>query len=281
VNRVRAQAQSDQPGVHVDLGSSAVIHRAPVEYPDAAQIKNINGTVSVEVHVDQSGNVSDARVLSGPEELRKPVLESVLGWHFTPGAGGSTRVVNVQFDEPSEEKPRAIAKMATPALDNGVRPEIEQTTEFLRAELERMQVDMVQREAQLRQNQGAAQVQEAELRAREAQQLAELQAKLAMAETAQRLWKVGPVPESFGGRTLRSIRLAGVGISKADFLAQAQLPIREGDALTKESMEAAGAAVKKFDEHLSVFWSAPVDSDGSVDLMIVAPGGRGSPNSQP
>jgi TonB family protein len=279
VNRVRAQAKPDAPGVRVDLGSSAVVHRAPVEYPDAAQIKNIKGTVSVEVHLDQGGSVSDARVLSGPEELRKPVLQSVLGWHFTPDAAGSTRVINVEFQAPSEEKVKTAAPPPPPpppppAPEGGRRPDTERTTEFLRAELDRTKANL-EAQARVEVNQDTVQVREAEMRARV--QLAELHAKLAAAEAAMRLEKVGPIPESLQGRTLRSIRLVDLSISPDDFFAQAQLPIREGDVLTRESAEAAAAAVKKFDEHLSLLWS--VRPDGGVEMTIAAPvasvGGRG------
>jgi TonB family protein len=74
------------------------------------------------------------------------------------------------------------------------------------------------------------------------------------------------------GKTLRSIRLVGLGISLEDFLAQAQVPLRVGDTLTQNSVEAATAAIAKFDEHLQVGW-VPAESN-SVDLTIVAPGAR-------
>ncbi len=88
----------DSPGVQVDLQSSAVIHRTPVEYPESLAKKGVKGTVQAEVTLDANGNVSDARVLSGPEELRKAVLQSLLNWHFTRDSGGRTRLVSVVFD---------------------------------------------------------------------------------------------------------------------------------------------------------------------------------------
>jgi TonB family protein len=59
----------------------------------------------VQVRLDASGNVADANILSGPEELRKPVLESVLNWHFTKDAALSTRQVSVAFDSKSAQSP--------------------------------------------------------------------------------------------------------------------------------------------------------------------------------
>jgi len=77
----------------------------------------------------------------------------------------------------------------------------------------------------------------------------------------------------FDGRTLRSIHVAGLGISKEDFLAQSRLPVHEGDTVTRKSMEDTVAAVKTFDEHLTTYWTAPADEpDGGVDLTIAAPG---------
>ncbi|HEY7333792.1 MAG TPA: TonB family protein [Bryobacteraceae bacterium] len=296
VNRMRAQARPDAPGVRVDLGSSAVVHRAPVEYPAAAQIGNVTGMVSVEVHLDNTGNVSDARVLSGPDELRKPVLQSVLGWHFTPDAAGSTRVVNVQFETPRQAKPQAAAAAPEPIDDSNVGQDIQTTTDFLRkridqvkagieefqarkephadpevtkeallarqAELQALEAKLaVAQRAQAGQNQDEIRARDAEVRAREAE-LSAMRAKLAQAQ----------ISRSLEGATLRSIRVIGLGLSKEDFLARAQLPVREGDRLTGSSMEAAAAAVKKFDEHLAAVWSPSAESDGGAVLTIAAPG---------
>ena len=93
-------AALDDPGIRVDLGGAAVIHRAPVEYPDVALQAGVQGTVVVEVTLDASGMVSDARVLSGPADLRKAALESVLQWHFTHDAAGSTHQVGIAFQTP-------------------------------------------------------------------------------------------------------------------------------------------------------------------------------------
>jgi len=53
--------------------------------------------VVVEVKLDSSGNVSDAHVVSGPDELRRAALESVLQWHLTKNLAGSTRQVSISF----------------------------------------------------------------------------------------------------------------------------------------------------------------------------------------
>jgi TonB family protein len=92
------QDVNDAVGVTVDIGGAALIHRAPVAYPEAARRNHVQGSVSVEMTLDASGNVSDARVLSGPDELRRAVLNSVLQWHYEKGAAGSVRQATITFD---------------------------------------------------------------------------------------------------------------------------------------------------------------------------------------
>jgi TonB family protein len=92
--------------------------------------------------------------------------------------------------------------------------------------------------------------------------------------------KVGPIPQSLEGRTVRSIRVNGLGISLADFLAQAQLPVHEGDILTPSAAKATVAAVKKFDEHLNVLWTTPVGDPNGIEISIVAPGARTEPRGR-
>lgn len=53
-------------------------------YPDDAVTKGIEGAVSVRIVVDATGHVSDAKALSGPEELRPAAIASVKMWQFEP-----------------------------------------------------------------------------------------------------------------------------------------------------------------------------------------------------
>jgi TonB family protein len=92
-----AAPQSDAAGVTINLGGGAVLHRTPVAYPEAALAKGVQGDVIMEVKLDGGGNVSDARVVSGPDELRRAALESVLQWHFTRDSAGATRQVTIGF----------------------------------------------------------------------------------------------------------------------------------------------------------------------------------------
>ena len=274
INRVHGQAVQDAPGVKVDLGSSSVIHRNPVEYPVAARSKSLEGTVQVEVRLDNDGNVSDARVLSGPDEFRKAVLQSVLGWHFPPVAAGSTKVVSVEFQTPLQKL--ATVKLPEAGLDDsGIRKDVESTTQFLKAEIQQLQASLEQMQTDHLTNQESIKAREAEILTSKVE-LDSLKLKLQTAQAAQELVqkKGGAIPQSLEGRTVRSIRVNGLGISLADFLVQAQLPVHEGDILTPGQAKATVAAVKKFDEHLNVLWTTPVGDPNGVEINIVAPGAK-------
>ena len=91
---------NDGPGVTVDPGGK-LLHRPPVRYPAAALPGRIEGIVTVVVTLAADGAVSDARVVSGPEELRRTVLESALQWHYLNEAKSpSTAQATVEFRIP-------------------------------------------------------------------------------------------------------------------------------------------------------------------------------------
>ena len=95
-----AQDVPDAKGVSVNLNGAPLMHRLPVPYPLDAMSKGVQGTVVVQVKLNADGEVADASILSGPDELRKPVIQSVLAWHFGKEVAGSTRTVNIDFKLP-------------------------------------------------------------------------------------------------------------------------------------------------------------------------------------
>ena len=113
-----AAPQSDGPGISIEAGGARLLHRTPVFYPDSLRDKGVQGSVLLDLQIDATGNVSDARVVSGPEELRKTALQSVLQWHFARENGGSTRQVTITFSPTT-----ALAMTgATSATVTGVVP---------------------------------------------------------------------------------------------------------------------------------------------------------------
>ena len=102
------QVVADSPGVEVNMNGSQLMHRGPVAYPVEALAKGVEGTVALQVKLDADGDVLDAMILSGPDELRKGALMSVLGWHFDKSAALATRVVNIDFVKPSGAAAQAL-----------------------------------------------------------------------------------------------------------------------------------------------------------------------------
>jgi TonB family protein len=132
-----AQVAGDTPGVIVDIGGAALLHRPAVRYPDAARIKEIQGSVALEVTLDATGNVIDAHVLSGPLELRKAALESVLQWHFAHEIAGAQRQVNITFNAPpagTQAEIRPYRGPAAPADDAAVRRVLEERLRTLQSQ---------------------------------------------------------------------------------------------------------------------------------------------------
>ena len=86
------------PGVEVDTAGAEIVE--PVRYPREAAKNAIQGTVVVQADVDARGNVTDARVLSGPPELRKAVLRPVLAMRFKSTGAASTRQITATFQVP-------------------------------------------------------------------------------------------------------------------------------------------------------------------------------------
>lgn len=110
-----ADTVRDSPGVTVSLNGSILLHRTAVRYPEAGRDNGIQGTVTVEVTLDDRGNVSDARVISGPAELRRASLQSVLDWHFAPDGANSTRQISIQF-VPAGQNTRPLVRDFNPAV---------------------------------------------------------------------------------------------------------------------------------------------------------------------
>jgi len=108
------QDKPDGSGVSVDSSGLTLLHRVPVAYPSDAKQKGIEGDVLVELTLAQNGVVSDARVLSGPEELRKATLESVLQWHYANDARLPAKTqVTVRFRLADATPPAATPALAT------------------------------------------------------------------------------------------------------------------------------------------------------------------------
>jgi TonB family protein len=102
------QLTSSRPGaepVEIVKGGEDLLHGSVPKYPRRAIEQRIEGEVVLEVTLDERGEVSDARVLSGADELRKAAIAAVLDWHFSPARRQSTTfTVSLRFRPPAKEE---------------------------------------------------------------------------------------------------------------------------------------------------------------------------------
>jgi TonB family protein len=108
------QTVADAAGVAVNVNGAQLIHRSPVSYPAEALAKGVGGTVVVQTRLDTNGEVVEATVLSGPDELRRAAQESALTWHFAKSEASTTRLINIDFSASAALKSSAVTPPPAP-----------------------------------------------------------------------------------------------------------------------------------------------------------------------
>ena len=104
----------EAPAQEIKRGAENLTHRSPIEYPGEAIEKKIEGTVALEARLDAKGVVRDARVISGPDELRAAALKSVLDWHYSIENGAPPNVeIAIEFKLPKNRSGSTSAPGAT------------------------------------------------------------------------------------------------------------------------------------------------------------------------
>jgi len=69
---------------------------API-YPELARRMGITGVVKIEVRVDKSGNVKDAKLVGGHPLLANAALEAIKKWKYEPASEESVGIVEFRF----------------------------------------------------------------------------------------------------------------------------------------------------------------------------------------
>jgi hypothetical protein len=121
---VHAQTSGAQPIV-IESGGDHLLRRGALEYPRWVQDEHVEGLVEVQVSTDKMGRVLDARVLDGPQELRRPVLRSVLDWQYDPQAkppGTYQIAVRFTLPEPGYSGSTAITGFAGASVESNIKP---------------------------------------------------------------------------------------------------------------------------------------------------------------
>jgi TonB family protein len=236
--QARAQTALGAP-VQIVAGGQHLIDGALPEYPGAAIEARVEGDVTVELTVNDRGRVSDARVISGPDELRKPALRAALDWSFSPAAVRSTIV-------------QATIRFHLPAP--GTRLD-ESGWTVARAEFGEYR-DM-------------APAWDLKTKLRDAQrQLAEIQVRV---EREQRAAAAAAVarPVTFDApKVLSQIRSEGVADATRKSLLS-QIGIQLGDLITEDIARRIRATAAQVDPHIRVEFES--DGKGGIVLAIIAP----------
>ena len=66
------------------LQASKLVHKVSPVYPELAVRAHVSGTVVLVAIIDEEGNVSDLKVLSGHPLLRDAALQAVQRWKYSP-----------------------------------------------------------------------------------------------------------------------------------------------------------------------------------------------------
>jgi len=251
--------------VQIVKGGDHLLHGELPEYPHRAIEQRVEGDVMLDLAVDDQGEVSDARVLTGPDELRKAALQSVLGWHYAPSAVRSVSTqatLRFQLDRANvESRGQAhIAEMEREPEKGEHSPA--QRTEHLIMEIEKaladpkipggMREDLTKRMAEARED------------------MARIRAEHEVAPEGQRTIRF--VERRASGKKVYagSLRLVAVRAERVSDEAVSEVlkraGLKVGDTVTEESLKRLRSAAAGVDEHLRIVMRD--DGRGGITVTI-------------
>ncbi|MGH9613000.1 MAG: M56 family metallopeptidase [Bryobacteraceae bacterium] len=266
-------AAMDAPGVQVDTGGLKLLHRTGVDYPREAN--GVTGIVTADLTLNDKGEVTDARVTSGPEELRSAVLASVLHWHFaTDSAAPATAQVTVRFTgTPPPASQPAMPNMVVKTLPGGksatlTRIDLSDVPDTLRDQIAKALPihigDEVTR-ADLDNAMAAIRGVDEHLRVTF---FPAGEGKLALRIGAGPL-AASTQPGMNQSGTLTKIDVSSLPQALQDRVMQA-IPIHEGQNVTMSDFDSTMAALRGIDEHLRFLFSPA--GEGKLAAKIFIPG---------
>lgn len=256
----RAQEQSVQP-ISVESGEDGLLHWARIDYPRRAMERRVEGVVALEINIDERGQVADARVLSGPDELRRAALQSVLQWHYDPAKRSPGKAeVTIHYRLPRDAGASTASNMAEKALiEKRIAEQQSKAQNNGPAERRELEANL----AALRSKQEMA-APGSESKVFLEKQIAELES-----QATRRFW----FPDSNISGTLRSIRSERMSPSARSEI-ESRLPVHIGDVINQESAKKIREALNTVDEHLTIRW---VSDQGNLSLLIGVESDGGNP----
>jgi hypothetical protein len=225
---------------HISVHRPAVVLQvAPVPKPAPVPMPALAGPVRIEVTVDATGIVADARVIDGPIDQRRSALLAALDMRFPASAAPTTREITVLAN-------------AIFGPDLGVPPGI--TPVVTRGDAQERLAAAMERIAKLKAQQagaserGAAQLQEA------------IDAANANLENIKRGLSVR-------GKTLSEIRINGLEAARQQL--PDLLPIQVHGILSEASMDEAIRTVKQLYPNAAAYFG--VTANGDVVFIVTVP----------
>lgn len=100
---VEAEKEGDTDAITRRAGEGGItmpvaVTKVPPTYPEAARAAKIRGTVVVDVLIDPTGAVRDARILESPDpSLATAAIAAVRQWRFEPARDADNKPVDVHF----------------------------------------------------------------------------------------------------------------------------------------------------------------------------------------
>ena len=256
--QAEAQTPTDQfsgDPVAIVKGGDNLLHAAMPEYPRRAIEQRVEGDVVLEVTLDDRGEIADARVLSGPDELRRAALESVLNWHYSPAALRSAPTqVTLRFHLPAANAKYENRGFATKMLE-AQKKEDEmspgQRAEHMMAEIESALADPALSDGQRD----------------------ELKAKYVEAKIKLEKWRLErELGESVFGKTdtprLTQIRTERVSREVVREL-MTRTGVKVGDPMDEYAAKRFAEVASSVDEHLRVNFGP--DGKGGLVITVVLP----------
>lgn len=81
--------QTDAPKkmrVRVSQGvlQGSILHKVDPQYPQEAKDNRVEGDVVLRILIDEQGNVSEAKPMSGPPSLTDAAVDAMMQWKFKP-----------------------------------------------------------------------------------------------------------------------------------------------------------------------------------------------------
>jgi TonB family protein len=264
----QAKTVSGKP-VEIVKGGENLLHGELPEYPRRAIEQKVEGDVLLDLAVDDQGEVSDARVLSGPDELRKAALTAALDWHYSPSAVRSASIqATVRFNLPAANTEfRGIAYSVEMKEPHG---ELTRLRSVIMAEQIERLIAELQRALEDEKITGS---QREEYKAKLAKASAEME-HINAERSAMVDERVEVTPDAAGkGEGYRGpLRLVAFETERVSAEAAGEVMkragVKIGDTITEDSLKSLRAAAAAVDEHFELVMHN--DGHGGVSLVLVS-----------